>query len=51
MEGKGPPERRKVTQTIGLEVWWNRLKELEAKDQGFVKFLSNDALRRARITN
>lgn len=50
MEGE-LPKRRKVTQVVGLEVWWSRLKHLEAKEAGFVKVLENDGLRRARIAN
>ena len=51
MEGPGLPKRRKVTQVVGLEVWWNRLKELEARDAAFAGLLDNEAARRARITN
>jgi hypothetical protein len=42
--------RRQVTQVVGLEVWWRRLKRLEAKEPRF-STVWNKAWRRARITN
>ena len=50
MEGQDLPKRRKLSLTVGLEQWWTRLKQLEAKEAGFQRLL-DDELRRARVTN
>ncbi len=47
---EGLPDRRKVTHTVGLEEWWTRLKNLEAKEAGFKRIL-DEGLRKARVTN